>query len=273
MEISKDDMNRVCKYFYPRDFNGDFRCHEDYCWNCKGDKDLSCYLCKEGTSCLVCRCPKCILFRGSFDIIDDAEEGFYDWILHQRKRKANGLPFTHSDTSLSIIKKLNRLTDKQVVDWSYYTICPKSRLGLNRLDDMKKFVKEFFDEKFQLYFEELYYVVESGKHEDNPNLHIHFVGKFLKDGSHNFRSRLIKKWNSIFEADYDISYKILKKPEGKGKSNKKRKEYNEGIKLIKVRTQTILNDKIKYLQNDHKGSHENFIDLGIAKHLILEIPT
>ena len=146
MECPSDDMERVCKYFYPRDFGGEYKCHDDYCFWCKGDRELTCSICKDGTCCLICRCPKCITFR----------EDFYEWILHQRKRKAQGLHFSHSDMSLTIIKKLNRLTDKCVVDWSYYTICPKSRLGLDRLEDMKRFVKEFFDDKFQLYFEELY---------------------------------------------------------------------------------------------------------------------
>ena len=154
---------------------------------------------------------------------------------------------------------------KSKVDWKFITICPRARMNLNLLDTMKEFCNDFFDNNYSKYFEELHYVVESGKNKDDPNLHIHFVAKPFKDGMHNFRRDLVKKWNFYFCEDYDISYKIYSGLDEKGK-----KKYNEGINTFPVRTLEILNDKIKYLSNDSKGSHENFVDLGIYKHLKFE---
>lgn len=275
MELTSEQLNSVCKYFYPRDFDGNYRCHEAYCFTCKqSKKDLPCSMCKDGDSCLICPCLKCVEFRVMF----------YPFILNVRARKKHGLPpkilppvnlygghASEDECSVeTILKRINKSTDKIKVDWVYYTICPRGRMGMEYLPTMKNFVADFFDSRFQLYFQELYYVVESGKHADNPNLHIHFVGKFLTDGSHNFRSRLVDCWNKYFHTEdnlYDIKYKIPKKSKGK------KKEFNEGIKLVKIRNQTLLNDKIRYLTNEYKGTHMNFTDLGIAKHLLLETPT
>ena len=130
---------------------------------------------------------------------------------------------------------------------------------------MQEFCTDFFDNNYTKYFEEIYYVVESGKNKDDPNLHIHFVAKPFKDGMHNFSRDLKKKWNFYFCADYDIGYKIYTGLDEKGK-----KKYNEGIHTFPVRTREILEDKIRYLENDSKGTHENFMDLGIYQHLKFE---
>lgn len=166
------------------------------------------------------------------------------------------------------IKKLidkYKFSCKSKVDWKFITICPRSRMDLNMVDTMCAFCDDFFDNNFSKYFEEIHYVVESGKNKDSPNLHIHFVAKPFKDGMHNFRRDLVKKWNFYFCEDYDISYKIYSGLDDKGK-----KKYNEGINTFPVRTAEILEDKIKYLSNDSKGTHENFMDLGIYKHLKFE---
>ena len=163
-----------------------------------------------------------------------------------------------------LINKLN-LNSKSKVDWKYITICPRARMPLSLLNTMREFCTDFFDNNYTKYFEEIHYVVECGKNKDDPNLHIHFVAKPFKDGLHNFRRDLVKKWNFYFCEDYDITYKIYTGLDDKGK-----KKYNEGIHTFPVRTLEILEDKIRYLSNESKGTHMNFMDLGIYQHLKFE---
>lgn len=201
---------------------------------------------------------------GSNDVFSNALEEWEDiiepYILECGKAgvKVGTLP------SVCVKKLIDKfhLNSKTKVDWKYITICPRARMPLNLLSTLEEFCIDFFDNNFTKYFEEIHYVVESGKNEADPNLHIHFVAKPFKDGMHNFSRDLKKKWNFYFCADYDISYKIYTGLDEKGK-----KKYNEGIHTFPVRTEEILQDKIKYLSNEFKGTHENFVDLGIYQHL------
>jgi len=141
------------------------------------------------------------------------------------------------------------LKKDKVKGLSFYTIVPKQRLEYNNNEVMRlqKFAEKFFaNEKI---FEEVHWVVESGKHKDKPNLHIHALVAFKKNGGKNF-SRLIKNhWLRVFpEKEYTIDYNV------KG---------NRGIHRVPCNTLLIQRDKISYMNNESKGSHENFEDLKI----------
>jgi hypothetical protein len=140
--------------------------------------------------------------------------------------------------------------------WSFYTIVPKTRMGLELKDTIHEFCIDFLEK--DKFFKEIHYVVESGKYQDKPNLHIHFLCKFKEGTSKNFKRDFCKKWYFYFCDDYDINYEI-KRPDG---------STNTGWDRVPVNTADILRDKIVYMQNCEKGSHENFTDLGICKHIV-----
>lgn len=131
---------------------------------------------------------------------------------------------------------------------SFYTIVPKERLPFTEVNIKKmRDVCEslFFQEKL---FKKTWWVVECGKHEDNPNLHIHALVEFMD--SKNFRRSLLTVWKKHFpDPIYRIDYKV---------------KHNVGIHRVGCNTERIQQDKVKYLTNENKGSHENFKDLGIS---------
>lgn len=150
-------------------------------------------------------------------------------------------------------KKPNARTLGNKEGLSFYTIVPKSRLPYSEVEveKMRDFCEKFFSSK---YFKKCWWVIESGKHEKSPNLHIHLLGQFKwkspnESMSKNFKRNLITAWNKCYpNPKFNISYK---------ESN------NVGIHHVPCNTDEIRNDKLTYMTNSEKGSHENFIDLGV----------
>lgn len=99
------------------------------------------------------------------------------------------------------------------------------------------------------YFKKVKWCLESGKHENSPNLHFHIFGLFNENGSKNFRKRcLVHRWNKLYPTNtLDWSRKG-----------------HVGIDNKACNTQQIINDSLAYLDNECKGSHENFIDLNVS---------
>lgn len=129
---------------------------------------------------------------------------------------------------------------------NFFSCCPKFRIGISEGEvvKMENFLKNNLTSK---YFEKCHWVIESGKHENKPNLHFHFLGLYNPNGSKNFRKRvLFDAWNKLYPNN-PLEWKA---PNG-----------NRGIHIVACNTQEIIDDKIKYLSNDNKGSHVNFIDL------------
>lgn len=143
------------------------------------------------------------------------------------------------------------------VDSILYSIVPKERLAMEplNLNALAKFCKDIFeDEKFVSWSA---WVVESGKHEDAPNPHIHAVVKFRN--SHNFADRLKRRWKKIFPLEENaIDWK---------RYDKKKKKMILGTHTKRCFSKAITEEKIRYLDNSKKGEfgedHTNYIDLGI----------
>lgn len=134
---------------------------------------------------------------------------------------------------------------------SFYTIVPETRMGISEVEVMKfrEFLENFFLKKKHL-FKKVHFCLESGKHEKQPNLHAHFLAWFHPKGGKNFSRELNTEWNKVFEKKYRINYKHGN---------------NRGMHRVPCNTDKIIKDKIDYMTNSLKGSHENFIDLGINK--------
>ena len=84
------------------------------------------------------------------------------------------------------------------------------------------------------------WVIESGKHEAKPHLHIHFICQIRKDRSKKHKANLIRARNSYFPNN---------------------KLIGDGYHIIHCNTKQIVQDKFNYTSNDMKGSHQNFEDL------------
>lgn len=140
----------------------------------------------------------------------------------------------------------------KVKGMSFYSIVPKDRLPYSEAEAMKikDFCEYFFEKKFRKFIEKCWWVVESGKFKEQPNLHIHALISFKPQGAKNFRRELVTSWNKFWsDSKYTIDWKNHK---------------GCGIHRVPCNTAQIQEDKIKYMENDHKGSHENFTDLGIC---------
>lgn len=151
-----------------------------------------------------------------------------------------------------ILKNYLPKIDTDSLTW--YTIVPKERLDMDplTLNALAKFCKNIFeDTQFVIWSK---WVVESGKNRDNPNPHIHALVKF--GSSQNFRARMETRWKKIFPRPCDS---IL----WKRKDTTQKCGYSCGIKMDILNNPELRHDKQEYMKNECKGSHENFIDLGI----------
>lgn len=141
---------------------------------------------------------------------------------------------------------------RKIRQMNFYSIVPKERLPFSEVEvsKIKKFCEKFFLEKYRANFEKLWYVVECGKFKENPNLHIHALILFKQGKSGNFTRDLASFWRQMYpDPKFSIEWTS---------------DTGVGIHNVKCSTQEIIDDKIKYMENDHKGSHQNFKDLEIS---------
>ena len=171
----------------------------------------------------------------------------------------DNLSFEITDTKMCDMIKGFKKPDK-VKGMSFYTIVPKERLNYDAftIGQLASFCEEMFNTRGDKYFKQCWYVIESGKHQQRPNLHVHLLADFKKlkgaSGSKFFLRDLKTLWKKYFHDEkFSINYNI---------------EGNKGIDRVDCNTLEIQQDKITYMDNDCKGTHENFTDLGIHKHLV-----
>lgn len=175
-------------------------------------------------------------------------------LLHFRKiienLKKEGREVDLPPEAIKIVKKYIKREKKSVSiqGLTFYTIVPKERLPFNEGEIVKirEFCKIVFNKKKLL---KCAWVVEVGKHKENPNLHIHAVCKLIDK---NFKRYAVAQWKKMYP---DYKYRI-------DWIDKKRNAC--GWKMIPCNTLPIQEDKLKYLKNNYKGSHENFIDLKVG---------
>ena len=153
----------------------------------------------------------------------------------------------------------HKIVRSKIKGMSFYTIVPESRIP-DENDNIKNF-KDYCELMFNLrgdkYFKQVWYVIECGKHKDKSNLHIHILCDFKELGSKFFLRDLKKYWKNYFpDIQHRINYDI------KG---------NKGIHRIDCNTIDIIKDKITYMDNECKGSHENYRDLGLRFHHVFEV--
>ena len=199
--------------------------------------------------------------RNRFDTLCNCDFDEVDNVLFLLKFICDN---TGKPDDYKIPKKLNDMISHKLVKskckgMSFYTICPKQRIADEpcNLKNFKDYCELMFNKRGSKYFNQVWYVIECGKHEDKSNLHIHILCDFKELGSKFFTRDLKKYWKNYFpNKEHDISYDI------KG---------NKGIHRVDCNTITIIKDKIDYMDNELKGSHENYRDLTLRFNHVFEV--
>ncbi len=112
---------------------------------------------------------------------------------------------------------------------------------LSDFEDMVKFMKNS-----RYLFTDLLYVIESGKNEDDPHLHVHLLGNYVnpKKG----KSKVCLEYKKIFNSNLnEKDYWDLRQ----WNKSKEMPPYSQWLE-----------EKVDYiLDNNKKGTHANFVDL------------
>ena len=135
----------------------------------------------------------------------------------------------------------------------FYTFTGNKRIPdtSDNIDKMRHICTTIFNNEKFIRFKEIAYNIETGKHEENPNLHIHALIDFNKSNK-NFDRDFKGVWMKEFK-DYGIDFKKGGKQLFKGKN-----------------VNDVWYDKLAYLRNDEKSIlHQNYRDLEIFEHLEL----
>lgn len=143
-----------------------------------------------------------------------------------------------------VIKKYLRDINKDYI-YQFITLSPDHNLRKipftdENIDSLRIFCEKWFTSKRYAFY---HYVVECGKDESNPHLHVHALVrlKHKKQGKNHARE-LKKFWAKFFPSSQLLG-----------------KDYYS----TNVSGQYFF-DKREYFTNSEKGSHENFMDLNIG---------
>ena len=147
--------------------------------------------------------------------------------------------------SIELKKKINSFNHKENKIYHWYTIVTDERMPYTAeyIRKWRDFAEDVFETSAKKWFKETWWVVESGKHINNPNLHLHALVEF-KNSKH-FRRDLLRKWKKyVPEAQYNITHE-------------------KAIDMKTIDKTEYIKDKLDYMNNSLKGTHENFTDLGV----------
>lgn len=144
--------------------------------------------------------------------------------------------------------------DTTYIGWTYLTIAPsKLRTGGLSMKDEKS-LEQFCKSYFAPYnFSEYFWVIEYGKDEVCPFLHVHALVKgivnkeFKKNGQYRY---LKEEWNKLLPCKINVVNSWLEK-----RANPK---IDADILHQKINDEKLWKLKYNYLHNDLKGTHANF---------------
>lgn len=175
------------------------------------------------------------------DYSDALKDIFFDYKHHLLGRSSIGLH--ELKTYEKIIKKhLRDIFNDHI--YQYITLSPDHNLRKISFTDENVLQLQIFCEKWfnNIRYEFYQYVVECGKDKDDPHLHVHALVrlKHKKQGKNHARE-LKKFWGKFFPSSQLI-----------GKDY-----YSTNV------SGKYFFDKQQYFIDSEKGSHENFMDLGI----------
>lgn len=187
------------------------------------------------------------------EVIDDAARLTHYDAIYSKIMIYEGSEGNEGDTTLiplnkectAILSKYLSKSCPKVRRHNMFSCVPQTRILPNEgeVEKMAAFLEKNLTSQ---YFQKVKWVLEAGKHTDNPNLHFHIFGLFNENGSKNFRKRiLVDRWNSVYPSN-TLNWKRRK---------------SVGIHNKACCTQQLIDETLLYLSNESKGSHENFVDL------------
>lgn len=136
--------------------------------------------------------------------------------------------------------KIKNIKDKKYV---FITIQDFKR-RINELDQLQQFIKNI-----SYMYESGQWVIETGKNQDDFNIHIHLL-VVISPKVRSHKEVIDRKWQRFFETSlYHKDYYLLK-------------QHRESDKMVPYTE--WLQEKQDYFINDLKGSHKNTIDLGLS---------
>lgn len=136
------------------------------------------------------------------------------------------------------------IKDKQP-NFYWVTITGKKRIEDNKdtILKMRSFCEDVYSNESYKRFEKVTYNIETGKHEDNANIHTHALIIF-EHSTKNFKRDCISRFNKYFK-EYGIDI---------------------DMKRFAIHLDKIYNDKLNYLNNVDKSIlHQNYRDLEILE--------
>lgn len=160
------------------------------------------------------------------------------------------------DLNRKLEKELKKWKEPKKSSWLWLTLSPDKLLrNMDNTPEMLEQIGTWCSNWFDHYlgYGNFSWVVENGSNGDH--LHVHAVLEMLN--SHKHAEKLKKSWNKHFPkhqllTSVDQSTKAYK-------NGSKRGEYC----YLRFDDPEILQDKLDYLENEKKGSHENLCDTGV----------
>lgn len=177
--------------------------------------------------------------------------------LYMEGRERNGTAAArayHMKINNKVKKIANLDKDTTFSNWIYFTVSPdkikQGSIGIDKLDVLKSWCDKWFQD---YNYSEYFYAIESGKNKEEPHLHFHALvkglNKSLKKRGHF--SGLKKEW--------DLDVKLESVGSWAQKLHSK-KSYD--ILWQPINSKELWGKKFDYLDNDLKGTHRNFVNLG-----------
>lgn len=222
---------------------------------------------------------KCIIleYENNYEIqvLSDKDKNLYNMCMYMDESPYEILPNKFEPSSdIPLVNKLSNYPYKYCIHWNqqvelfyykwfdkpkpievksfyFYTFTGDKKIPFceKNVNDMKYIGNSIFSNESWKRYKCVDWCIESGKHSDEPNLHLHALIVFDKTNK-NFERDFVRLWNNKFK-NYGINFK------GKGKQHFKGKD-----------VVNIYKDKCDYFIN-HKKSvlHENFVDIDILEHI------
>lgn len=137
--------------------------------------------------------------------------------------------------------------------WNYLTISPFPKLDYT--DENKHKLFDFCVNIFnKINMKKFHFVIESGKDQENPHLHIHALFVYNKGINKNWKRNVIKLYNKTFTNSKIDWY-----------TKKSRGWYNQVINPMNNKLfDVMIKDKLDYFNNSKKTVlHNNFEDIGL----------
>lgn len=183
------------------------------------------------------------------------EEGFHWWLNH-KSHTVHELEMCVKDVHTEYSKYLKKFK-KGKVDKSYMWLTLSPDKLLRNIENTAENVKAVGDWcerwfKYANHYGDYAWVVECGSNGDH--IHVHCICEMVKSKKH--AENIKKSWNRNFP-----NHQLLTSVDGNSDAYKKGKRGEYCYK--RMDNWSYVQERLDYLENEKKGTHENLYDLGV----------